>query len=186
MTAVGTGGRPATCARIWPVMDMSWPRWITQRSWHRNSRAMPEKQLERLRPADFARRIDLMSSNPVADSHSAIESIDRNLERLNQLFLWGHWDEPRYRAERERLEGVRNDLQDASGPQRMDPKLSGLVEAWDTGDGVVRRELLATLFSDIHIREGHVICYTPRPDRHTQVVRLIDTVLYKLSVNVGG
>lgn len=25
-------------------------------------------------------------------------------------------------------------------------KLSGLVEAWDTGDGVVRRELLATLF----------------------------------------
>ncbi len=77
-------------------------------------------------------------------------------------------------------------LQDAAGPQRMDPRLSGLVEAWDMGDGVALRELLASLFSDIHIREGHVIGYTPRTDRHAQVIRLIDTVLYKLSVNVGG
>jgi len=38
----------------------------------------------------------------------------------------------------------------------MDPKLSGLVAAWDTGDAVVRRALLATLFSDIHISEGRV------------------------------
>ncbi len=143
-------------------------------------------ELERLKPADFARRIDLMSSNPVANSGAAIESIDRSLERLNQLFLWGHWDEPRYRAERERLEVVRKELQEAAGPERMDPKLTGLVEAWDTGDGVVRRELLATLFSDIHIHDGRVLGYTPRPDRHAQVTRLIDTVLYKLSVIVGG
>ncbi len=31
-----------------------------------------------------------------------------------------------------------------------------------------------------------MIGYTPRLDRHTQVIRLIDTMLYKLSVNVGG
>jgi hypothetical protein len=142
--------------------------------------------LERLQPADFARRIDHVSPNPVADSRSAIDSIDRSLERLNQLFLWGHWDEPRYRAERERLEGMRKELQDAAGSEPMDPKLSGLVDAWDAGDGVVRRELLATMFSDIHISQGRVKGYTPRPDRQAQVTRLMDTVLYKLSVIAGG
>jgi hypothetical protein len=70
-------------------------------------------ELERLQPADFAHRIDPISPNPVADSQGAIESIDRSLERLNQLFLWGRWDEARYRAERERLEGVRKELLDA-------------------------------------------------------------------------
>ena len=68
----------------------------------------------------------------------------------------------------------------------MDPKLSGLVEAWDTGDGVVRRELLATLFSDIHVSQGRVKGYTPRADREVQVTRLMDTVRWKLSVIVGG
>ena len=97
-------------------------------------------------PADFARRIDLMSPNPPVESPGAIESIDRSLERLDQLFLWGHWDEPKYRAERERLEAMRKELQDAEEPQRIEPKLTGLVSAWDTGDAVVRRELLSTLF----------------------------------------
>jgi hypothetical protein len=104
------------------------------------------------------------------------------LERL----LCGHWDEPGYRAERERLEGMRNELQAAAGSELVDPKLSGLVEAWDAGDGVVRRELLATMFSDIHISQGRVKGYTPRPDRQSQVTRLMDTVLYELSVIVGG
>ena len=143
-------------------------------------------ELERLQPTDFARRIDQMSPNPVADSHGAVESIERSLERLNQLFLWGHWDETKYRAERERLEGMRKELHDAAAPDRMDPKLSGLVEAWDTGDGVVRRELLATLFSDIHVSQGRVKGYTPRADREVQVTRLMDTVRWKLSVIVGG
>jgi site-specific DNA recombinase len=142
--------------------------------------------LEGLQPADFAHRVDLMSSNPPADSQGAVDSIDRSLGRLNQLFLWGHWDEARYRAERERLEAMRKDLEDAAGPERIDPKLTGLVTAWDTGDGFVRRELLATMFSDIHIREGRVVGYTPRPERQAQVTRLIDTVVWKVSAEVGG
>jgi hypothetical protein len=142
--------------------------------------------LEGLQPADFAHRVDLMSSNPPADSQGAVDSIDRSLGRLNQLFLWGHWDEARYRAERERLEAMRKDLEDAAGPERIDPKLTGLVTAWDTGDGFVRRELLATMFSDIHIREGRVGGYTPRPERQAQVTRLIDTVVWKVSAEVGG
>jgi hypothetical protein len=115
-----------------------------------------------------------------------MESIDRSLTRLDQLFLWGHWDEEKYRAERERLDRLRKDLQDAASPERVDPKAHGSHPAWDTGDGVVRRELLATLFSDIHVSQGRVVGYTPRPDRQAQVTRLIDAVQWKLSVVVGG
>jgi DNA invertase Pin-like site-specific DNA recombinase len=143
-------------------------------------------ELERLQPADFAHRIDQMSPNPVTDSQGAVDSINRSLDRLNQLFLWGHWDEAKYRAERERLEGMRKDLLEAAAPERMDPKLTGLLEAWDSGDGIVRRELLATLFSDIHISQGAVVGYSPSPQRQTRVMRLLESVRRKLSVNVGG
>ena len=143
-------------------------------------------ELEALKPADFARRIDLMSSTPQDDSSGAIESIDRSLERLDQLFLWGHWTEAKYRAERDRLESLRKELQDAEPPQLVEPKLTGLIAAWDSGDGVTRRELLATLFSDIHVSQGRVVGYTPRPDRQAQVTRLMDTISWKVSVMVGG
>ncbi len=143
-------------------------------------------ELEALQPADFARRIDQMSANPPAETTGAIDSIDRSLQRLDQLFLWGHWDEAKYRAERDRLEAMRKELQDAETPERIEPKLTGLVSAWDSGDAIVRRELLATLFSDIHVNGGRVIGYTPRTDRHAQVTRLMDAILWKLSVRVGG
>ena len=143
-------------------------------------------ELEALKPADFARRIDLMTSSPERDSIGAIESIDRSLGRLDQLFLWGHWTEAKYQAERDRLEALRNELRAAREPQLVDPKLTGLIAAWDAGDGVVRRELLATLFSDIHLSQGRVVGYTPRPDRQSQVTRLMDTISWKVSVMVGG
>jgi hypothetical protein len=52
---------------------------------------------------------------------------------------------------------MRKELEDAASPERVDPQLTGLVAAWDSGDGVVRRELLATMFSDIHVRNGRVV-----------------------------
>ena len=143
-------------------------------------------ELQALQPADFARRIDAMASSPLAETRGAIDSIDRSLERLDQLFLWGHWNEPKYRAERVRLEGMRKEFLDAGEPERIEPRLTGLLSAWDGGDGVVRRELLATLFSDVHVRAGRVIGYTPRPDRHAQVSKLMDAISGKVSVRVGG
>jgi hypothetical protein len=62
----------------------------------------------------------------------------------------------------------------------------GLIAAWDSGDGVTRRGLLATLFSDIHVSQGRVVSYTPRHDRQAQVTRLMDNISWKLSVKVGG
>jgi len=81
---------------------------------------------------------------------------------------------------------MRKDLLEAAVPERMHPKLTGLVEAWDSGDGIVRRELLATLFCGIHVSQGAVVGYSPSPQRQTQVMRLLETVRRKLSVNVGG
>jgi hypothetical protein len=46
-------------------------------------------ELEALEPADFSHRIDRMTPNLGTDSSSAAGSIDRSLERLDQLFLWG-------------------------------------------------------------------------------------------------
>ncbi len=160
-------------------------RWIREEELTPWARALLV-ELEALRPADFARRIDLMSSGPAIDSNGAIESIDRTLQRLDQLFLWGHWTDEKYRAERDRLETLRKELEDAEQPQMIEPKLTGLIAAWDSGDGVTRRELLATLFSDIHVSQGRVVGYTPRADRQAQVTRLMDTISWKLSVSVGG
>jgi hypothetical protein len=81
---------------------------------------------------------------------------------------------------------MRRELRDAAGPARIEPKLTGLVSAWDTGDAITRRELLAALFSDIHVSGSRVAGYTPHPDRHAQVTRLIDAIVAKPSVNVGG
>jgi DNA invertase Pin-like site-specific DNA recombinase len=143
-------------------------------------------ELEGLTPGDFAQRIDRRRTKPVADSRGAMESIDRSLQRLDQLFMWGHWDEPRYRAERERLAGLRKDLQDPAQPTTTNEDLTGLVEAWDRGDGVTRRELLARFFSDIHIRDGRVNGCTPRPDKLQAVDKLINAIRNKVSVSVGG
>jgi len=50
----------------------------------------------------------------------------------------------------------------------------------------VSGELLATLFSDIHVSQGRIVGYAPGPYRQAQVTRLLETVRWKLSVVVGG
>jgi hypothetical protein len=52
----------------------------------------------------------------------------------------------------------------------VEPKLSGLIAAGD----------------DIHVSRCRVIGYIPRPDRQAQVTRLMDTISWKVSVQVGG
>ncbi|HZK72961.1 MAG TPA: hypothetical protein VFD88_03060 [Clostridia bacterium] len=49
---------------------------------------------------------------------------------------------------------MRKELADAALPERIDPTLTRLIAAWDTGDGIARRQLLATLFLDILVRES--------------------------------
>jgi hypothetical protein len=143
-------------------------------------------ELEALEPADFSHRIDRMGPNLAIDSSSAAESIDRSLERLDQLFLWGHWSAEKYRAERERLEDMRKELTKPAAKVQAEEPLTDLVATWDKGDAVGRRELLAQLFTDIHILNGRVNGYSPRPDRAPDLIRKIDLISKKVSVSVGG
>ena len=55
--------------------------------------------------------------------------------------------------------------------------LTDLVAAWDKGDAVGRCELLAQLFTDIHILHGRVSGYSPRPDRAPDLIRKIDLIV---------
>ncbi|HEY1421519.1 MAG TPA: hypothetical protein VGG90_12530 [Candidatus Dormibacteraeota bacterium] len=126
-----------------------------------------------------------MSANAPVESQGAVESIDRSLQRLDQLFLWGHWTDEKYRAERERLEQMAKRARGVWGGGRIEPTLTDIVSAWDAGDAATRRELLAALFSDIHVQGGRVVGYTPRPDRATQVTRMVEAVRSKVSVSGG-
>jgi hypothetical protein len=65
MSCVASSGSSVACDEKWVREDAITPP----------ARAL-RVELERLKPADFARRIDMLTSHPVADSQSAIESID--------------------------------------------------------------------------------------------------------------
>jgi hypothetical protein len=94
--------------------------------------------------------------------------------------------EAKYQAERDWLEAMRKELRDAEDRSLWIRSSVCLLDARNAGDGVVRRELLATLFSDIHISQGRVVGYTPRADRQAQVTRLIHTISWNCPVRVGG
>ena len=185
------GARKTRGNRIYYVCRHGRDKLICTEKWVREDDIAPWArallfELEAFEPADFSQRIDRASPILVIDSGSAAESIDRSLERLDQLFLWGHWTAAKYRAERERLEGMRKELTEPVAKGQADEPLTDLVATWDNGDAVGRRELLALLFTDIHIVNGRVQGYSPRPDRAPDLVRKIDSIVKKLSVSVGG
>ncbi len=161
-----------------------------QEKWLREDALLPWAravllELDSLKPEDFADRVERMAPKHSTDSGAAGESIQRSLDRAEQLFLWGHWSPERYQQERERLEAILRELTEPL-PEERDPVFTDLVAAWDSGDAVARRELLATLFSDLHVAGGRVVGYTPRPDRAKEVIRMIDAILWKLFASVGG
>ena len=52
--------------------------------------------------------------------------------------------------------------------------LTGLTEAWDTGDAVTRRQLLRTLFAELDVKEGRIVGYRPRPEVASEVIRYLE------------
>jgi hypothetical protein len=110
--------------------------------------------------------------------------LERSLERAEQLFLWGHWDAVRFQAERQRLEALREELRGATEPQ---PKiqLRGLLDAWDLGDAIARREMLRALFDWLHVSGGEIVGYSARADRQSQVLRLMEALRRRV-LTVGG
>jgi len=61
--------------------------------------------------------------------------------------------------------------------EQAEEPLTDLVATWDSCDAIGRRELLALLFTDIHIAKERVEGYSPRPDRAPDLVRKIDSIV---------
>ena len=143
------------------------------------------EQLEQLTPADFGAAVEQMASQTRRyKSPDALQSIDRNLERAEQLFIWGHWSTERYQAERYRLAGLRAELLAAETPTPT-IQMRGVFVAWELGDGITRRELLAALFDHLHVSEGEIVGYTARADRQGEVLKLMEAMRRRV-MNVGG
>lgn len=121
------------------------------------------EQLEALTPADFGALVASLATEERHTSPDAIQSIERSLERAEQLFMWGHWTEEHYQSERDRFLELRAELTAAAPESTI--QLRGLLDAWDLGDAIAHREMLAVLFDCLHVSDGHIVGYTARADR---------------------
>jgi hypothetical protein len=92
------------------------------------------------------------------------------------FFRWGDISEEVYRSEKGPLEELRAELEIDTGPQ---PTISreGLLDAWDAGDPVIRREPPLTMLVFLHVDDGRMIGYSPRRDRAREVIGLIEAGL---------
>jgi hypothetical protein len=52
--------------------------------------------------------------------------------------------------------------------------LTGLTQAWDTGDPVTRRQLLRTLVAELDVKESGIVGYRPRPEVASEVIRYLE------------
>jgi DNA invertase Pin-like site-specific DNA recombinase len=168
----GADAKPCTEHRVHEEALLPWARALFE-------------QLEALTPADFDAAVEeLASQGRRHTSPDALQSIDRSLERAEQLFMWGHWPAERYQTERERLTGLRAELLGATAPAPV-IQLRGVLDAWDLGDGVTRRELLAALFDHLHVSDGKIIGYTARHDREGEILKLMEAMRRRV-MKVGG
>ena len=140
-------------------------------------------QLEALMPSDFDAMKASFADDARDNSPDALASVERNMERAEQLFMWGHWNADRYQAERERLEALRSELAAVVVTPRV--QFHGLLQAWDHGDGIARREMLAAFFDYLHVSDGQIIGYTARADREAEVLQIMEALRRRV-INVGG
>jgi hypothetical protein len=97
------------------------------------------------------------------------------MQRLGQRFDWGHVDEGAYRAEWERLEALKAEVETLE-VESPPINLVGIWQAWNTGDPVTRRELLASLFDEIDVEGGQIVGAKPRQERAAEIAALIDLI----------
>ena len=102
------------------------------------------------------------ADQPPYRSTSAVDHIDAQLARVGQRFEWGDINSEEYREKREWLLSQRENADQPIAQPTM--RLSGLVDAWDRGDALGRRELLATLFVELDVRDGAIWRGRPQPE----------------------
>jgi DNA invertase Pin-like site-specific DNA recombinase len=109
---------------------------------------------------------------------TALENVEESLRRADFMFYSAkRWDEAHYAAEVARLTQIRDELVAQGSPDRVPLDFTGVLEAWDSGDPLTRRELLLQLFDALDVEDGEVASWLPRSDRASEVVRLMDRVV---------
>jgi DNA invertase Pin-like site-specific DNA recombinase len=136
------------------------------------------EQLEELTPADFGALVASLNEERLT-SPGAVQSIDRTLERQRKLYSWGHISEDDYLREAARLEELRGEL--AAETPEPTIQLRGLLDAWNLGDAIARREMLAVLFDCLHVSDGHIVGYTARADRQGEVLKIMEALRGRLT-----
>jgi hypothetical protein len=111
---------------------------------------------------EVAAALEAAVDSPPYRSDSARVSIEAQLARVGQRFEWGDIDADEYRQKREWLLAQPAEV-DSTAP-RPTMKLEGLLDAWDRADALGRRELLATLFVELEVREGMIWRCQPQPE----------------------
>ena len=130
--------------------------------------------LDGLAPASFRDQAESLASDHDA-TPEAVRNVEESLRRADFMFYSAkRWDEDHYLAEVARLAAIRDELAQAVAPSRPPLDFTGVLAAWDGGDTVVRRQLLAQLFDALDVEDGEVVSYLPRSDRAAEVAALID------------
>jgi hypothetical protein len=101
-------------------------------------------------------------------SPDALSQVDATIARLDQRYEWGHFDTPEtetdYLRRRADLVALRRQLEAETKPTPT-IRLTGLVQAWDTGDMLTRRNLISALFEVIEVvKGGRIVGMKPRSE----------------------
>ena len=133
--------------------------------------------MERLEAAapDAARDRAMSLSKEQSAAPSALKSVEDSLARTDFMYLSAkRLTEEQYLAEVERLTQIRTELLNVFEPQAAPLDFTGVLGAWDSGDPLVRRQLLGEVFDAIDIEDGMVVAYLPRADRSAEVSLLLE------------
>jgi site-specific DNA recombinase len=132
------------------------------------------ERIDRLTPAGFTEAVRRSERAP--KSAKSLESVDRALQHLKDLYTWGDISASEYQRKRDVLAATRLELSSAT-ESKPTMNINGLLDAWVTGDPVTRRQLLVTLFEKLIVRDGEIVEYVPRKDRAKEVYALISAAL---------
>lgn len=132
--------------------------------------------LDGLAPASFRGQAEALAADHDA-TPDALRNVEEFLRRADFMsYSAKRWDEDHYMAEVARLSAIRDELAQSLRPELPPLDFTGVLAAWDSGDPVVRRQLLTQHFDALDVEDGEVVSYLPRSDRTAEVVTLMESL----------
>lgn len=103
-------------------------------------------------------------------------SIAGQIDRLNWRFDNGYAGEDEYK---EKMVFLKAQLDEASKPQPVKMVLTGLVQAWDSGNNNTRRALLLNMFDELVVSHGKLVDWRPRAEVAEELAELLQGFPFK-------